>query len=258
MKHLFLAILVLVLFSNLAAQKRLTDREADGLKGSVKSVVYEVRPPEPDKSDAKQEPSNWGESYYDKDGNLTLTSFPAFNYQHTVRIIDGARTYKFSEIVKKPKYEGFYSYPVSPEKPIEEPEKLTPPDERYDTKEVYEYDEAGRIKTMRSIQNNGRLLSISTYLYDAKGRKIQIIEVTRKGKGQTDFKYDEQGNETERHYKSSWEIKGTVSETKTVYSDYKFDAQGNWIARREVIDYFESATKTFTSDVIEIRTILYY
>jgi hypothetical protein len=258
-KHLVLVIFVLVLFSTVSAQRKVSDKDFEGLIGAVNSVIYgSVSAAEMDKSFWLEKPSVWEVVYYDKEGNLTQTVSLGLTYKCIFKIIDGFKTDKCSDIIEKPKYNGFYSIVVPPEKPIEEPEKLFPPDERFGTKYVYEYDSTGRIKIARYFQNNGRLTNKLTYTYDDKGKISEEISETRSNKFQTIYKYDDKGNKIEELTKSYSRVtEKNDYQSKIVYSDYKIDSQGNWIQRKEVYT-FESSDKPIVREIINFRTIIYY
>ena len=116
MKQLVLVFVILTIFITGAAQKNVSDREFDGFVGPVKSFVDAKN----FLSEARETNSNekcllCSEAFYDVNGNLTQTIFPGLNYKCASKIIDGFQTTKCSEIVEKPKYNGFNSSPISPE-----------------------------------------------------------------------------------------------------------------------------------------------
>lgn len=260
MRKISLVLFIFTLCLTVSAQKKASDRERRGLIGPVKSVAYkDVSLSQSEESNAEQKCGFCFEEYFDKDGNLTENLWLGLNFKWTKKIIDGFETYKASEIVEKPKekYNGFISSPIPVEKNIEEPEILFPPDERYNQKIVYEYDSLGRTKVERDFQNNGRLLRKLTYTYDDKNRIVEEIVETRSDKDHSVYKYDDKGNVLQQLNKSYSRVGGKDYETKYVYSDYKFDSQGNWTQRKEIVTY-QSWNKPFITETLVMRTIVYF
>jgi hypothetical protein len=258
MSKLILVLLIFTFSLGVPAQKSISDRERTGLIGLVKSIKYEYTLlPESENSSYFGKCLFCNETFFDKDGNFVLEMIPGLNYKWTKNIIDGFITYKFSEIVEKPKYNGFYSYPISPEKPIEEPENLVPPDERYTNKYVFEFDSLGRIKKERKFQNDGRLLNKSINIFDEKGRLIERNYETRSEKGQTIYKYDAKDNLIETLDSTQSRVGGKDDQMKSVYSDYKLDSLGNWIYRK-VITTFNDLDNPLIIEELEFRKIIYY
>ncbi|MDQ3798451.1 MAG: hypothetical protein M3384_03275 [Acidobacteriota bacterium] len=254
---------VLFIFSfciAVSAQKKLSDREREGFTGKVKLVKSDTKNDllsAAEKSNTEQKCKYCSEHYYDRDGNLTQIINVGLNFKVAKNIIDGVETYKFSYIVEPPKYNGFYSIMVLPERPIEEPENLSPPDNRYDQKYVYEYDSLGRIKISRAFKNDGILFRKSTYTYDDKDRIVEEVYETRFDKSRIIFKYDQKGNLIERNTNTQSGIGEKDRRSKNNYSDYKFDSQGNWIERKETFTY-EDLEKPVIFETLEVRTIVYY
>ena len=184
MKQMLLIFFVMTFCLVVAGQKKMTDRETEGLKGAVKTVfndfmvTYVASGPTELNKRIKE-----SQDYFDKDGTLTQIIYPSRNSKIIYSIIDGFKTFKSSPIKEdnKPKNMGL-TLGNNEEEPIEKPEKLSPPDERYTLKYVYEYDANGKIETEKHYGNNGKLFRLTTYKYDKKGR---VSEVTKKETGAT-------------------------------------------------------------------------
>lgn len=81
--------------------------------------------------------------------------------------------------------------------------------------------------------DHGAAFFITVYKYDEKGILNEMIEYhTPDFYDRFIYKYDLKGNliEAERLRQGS---KGDIDKSKTVYSKYKLDSNGNWIARTE-------------------------
>lgn len=259
MKTTLLTFLMLILCAVVPAQTKMTDREFEGLKGEVKSVRTEYANVEKSQgAPPNRERKLDGENFYDKKGNLTQTLYPGTNRKLIYTLIDGFKTYKQSDIEKKPKpSDGVMLIMKGDGEPIEEPEKLFPPDERYDTKYVYEYDPKGRIAVERVFGNNGKLWSKRSFVYDDKGR---VIEENLNDTGEITkftFKYDDKGNLIERLDERTIKGREKNKDFKMVYSDYKLDSKGNWIERRQTWHLYTQGQPAIVETVF-YRTIVYF
>jgi hypothetical protein len=243
------------------AQKKASDREFEGLKGAVKSVLTEYvtvldsSGAAPDKKRVK-----YMEQSFDKDGRLLQILYPDYNHKVVYSVVDGFKTFISSEIKKepdKPKIGLRLGAPLVEPSPIEEPEKLFPPDERYEQKYVYEYDAQGRVKTEREYLNNGKLNELRTFKYDDKNRVVEENVNDTVALSKFIYKYDARGNLAETLTDRDIKGPGTDSKSRTVYSDYKIDAQGNWTQRKSTW-HFEVNGQPKVSAMMYYRTIIYY
>ena len=258
MKQILLIFFVMTFCLAVPAQKKVTDREIEGLKGAVKAVfqdymvTYVASGPTEINKRVKE-----SEYYFDKDGALTQILYPSRNSKSVFSIIDGFKTFKSSPIKEGDEPKGFLrGVIIGKEEPIEKPEKLVPPDERFTLRYVYEYDADGRVETERHYGNNGKLWRLTTYKY---GKNGLVIEEIRKETGSIHkytYKYNNRGDliETLRDldFKS-----GVNKKERWVYSDYKVDGQGNWTERKSI---WTSKTddRTYSSKTNYYRTITYY
>lgn len=260
MKTTLLIFLILTFFLAVPAQKKATDKEFEGLKGAVKSVLTEYmevinpRGLAPDKKRVKS-----SEYFFDKGGRLTQILYPDSNGKLIFSVIDGFKTFKSSliKIETKPKTTFNVGRSLIEERPIEEPENLVPPDERFDFKYTYEFDSQGRVRIERQYENNGRLFRKKEFKYDDKGRVIEENVNDTVALSKFIYKYDAKGNLIETFQDRDIKGPGTDSETRTVYSDYKVDSQGNWTQRKST-SYFEVNGEPKVSATMYYRTIIYY
>ncbi len=241
-----------------SAQKKMTDREMEGLKGSVKTVFEEDMVTKSSGSnDQINKRVKWEEQYFDKDGNLTLKLFPPGNVKYIYSIIDGFKTFKSVPIKEeKNPTAKMMMRDIGKEKPLEENEKIVPPDDRFSFKYVYEYDANGKITKEKSYLNNGKLWKIKTKKYDGKGQKIEETVEDTVAITKYTHKYDDKGNliETveERDVRNGVDRIG-----KTVYSDYKVDVQGNWLERQRT-ETSEMRGEVYSMTMISYRKISYF
>jgi hypothetical protein len=229
-------ILILSLFFALSAfgQTKMSDREADGLKGKVKSVttVRELIESKNFYNTTLGKQRDLIESY-NLDGTQTEAIDYEFNSKDTYTIIDGDLTAKYSKLEERPQNEGLVL--IAP--PLKNKEQPTQPkDDRYNLKYKFKYDDKGRRVELAFYGNTGIYLGKIEYKYDEKGF---LIEERRYNEGsslketepnvQFVYKYDASGNLVEEKETSYRPDKNTVR-TRT-YDNYKLDSQGNWITR---------------------------
>lgn len=251
----FVLIFILVALgcSNAPAQKRMTDRELEGLKGLVKSVITEVEYLNPKGASFNQPREKQDEYYFDKEGNVTKVVFPQLNGQEIFSVVDGFKTYQNERINEEPKANKRVVVINSDEKPGNK----TSPDNRYNVKFTYEYDTQGRVKIEEQYFNDGKLFQKTEFRYDEKGKlKEQIADNTSDITIYT-FKYDEKGNLMEKSEDSKVKKYGSDRNIKTVYSDSKIDSKGNWTQRIET-SYIKENGESFIAKSIVYKTTTYY
>lgn len=253
MKTTLLTFLIFTFCAVVPAQKKMTDREFEGFKGEVKSVTNEfLKLDDPGNNNTRKIES---QVFFHKDGRYDHILYPSNNYKVVFQEIDGFKTFKSMEIKKEknpPRVTG-----ESKREPIEKPEKIVPPDERFDQKYVYEYDSQGRFITEREYLNNGKLSKLTKIKYDDQGRIIEENVNDTIAISKFVYKYDEKGNLVEELENRDIKGAGTDSTSRTVYSGYKLDAKGNWIERkREYLS--ETGETSWKTEYLEYRTIVYY
>ena len=103
------------------------------------------------------------------------------------------------------------------------------------------------------MRSKGKLINKTFYDYDSMGRLIETRSVDTNGEvsNQRTNRY-ESNNKVPAGY-SYTDFRGQAHET-TIYSDYKFNAQGDWIKRKVKTEETLNRRQT----LIETRTIEYY
>lgn len=250
MKVLFLATLISLLSISGNAQKKISDREFDGLKGRVKSVFSSFTYFEnvAGKISEKQSGVKF-EKYYDENGNITQTLNYVVGDKNIYTLIEGNITFKTIKI------DGVGGSGISSNSTSTN--KQNSRNERYSIKFGYKYDKKDRITEETLYSNDNSLISKTVYKYDEQGR---IKETERynseKISSRQTLKFDDKGNVIEEML-VFLNIKGEDGITKKYYSDYKFDAQGNWTERTETANYKRSG-KISVVKTIDHRKINYF
>ena len=252
MRFIGLVIALVVFCGIAAAQNRMTDRESDGLKGNVKSVMtydsdLETKNGKMVQTERKL---NFSEDY-DQSGNMTQSSLYVIGVRNIYKSVDGDKTSKRENFEVPGRRGGFFNAAPARE------EKLVPRDNRYDDRFKFEYDPKGRIVEERRYGNEGSLNSRWTYRYDDKGNVVE--EVAYDGRLVTDRElstFDSQGNVIERKFIPVDTSKGDT-ETTHRFKDHKSDKQGNWIQRRQTTIYSKNG-KTIQLESIYFREITYF
>lgn len=231
MRTILAACFVLFLFLSVSAQKKMTDREFDGFKGNVKTVSIETMPLSD--SRLKNKRVVWEKWSYGTDGGKTEENNPQGKSKMIFSIKNGAKT--ASSITS----EGGSS-------------------ETFNYKYLYEYDADGRVKTERIYFNNNKTPSVKTFKYDARGRIIEKTSDDPSSSIKTLYKYNDKGElvEQSEDQKGKSEF-GTNSKSRTVYTEYKFDAQGNWIQRKSTLRY-ESGGEATEYVSMDYQVFTYY
>ena len=261
MKQMLLIFFVMIFCLAVPAQKKVTDREIEGLKGAVKTVFgdYMVTYSTSDQTELNKRVKET-EHYFDKDGALTRILFPFSNYKQVYSLIDGFKTFKGSSIKENAEPENQYNVGKSidgkKEKPDEKNGKLVPPDERFDLKIVYEYDANGKVETEKTYRNNGKFWGSITYKYDKNGRVREDLRKETNATIRFTYKYNDEGYLIETLGIYEFNIRVTTNE-RTVYSDYKVDPQGNW-TQRKAMWTSKTQDRFYASTKINYRTIEYY
>ncbi len=216
----------MLLFVSVLAQNKKSDREADGLKGSVESFLTKI-------ADLKKKSGKLIESSrkpkeaitYDIKGNrltrktydyLTGTLFDSVIYSR----VDGDKVAIYEEVENPNKITQIISSP--PDKPIKSF------DPRYTNKFKYKYDSTGNVLEEAWYQNDGSLWLRYVYKFNASQKE----ELVYSEDGSLNQKYihtlDDKGNEIETLFYNTEKNK---LESKETYEYFEFDAKGNWTKR---------------------------
>ena len=253
MKLLILTMLILLLTTPAFAQKKITDAKLEGLKGNVKSVVTETVDLQEQNGKSVEVPRVLESQYdFDENGNRTQVLSYLFNDKSTYALVDGEKTYKSSHIKedKKPLLATTISGGTS-----DNNSKARDP--RYSIKLKYDYDSAKRILEVKIYLNDGKFVGRNVYKFDEKGFLKQedgYGEILQDRK--IIYKYDAAGVEIEHEY-TSVQVRGAGGTMYFVFTDYKFDAEGNWIQRTQNFSY-EKGINSKVKRTVYYRKISYY
>jgi hypothetical protein len=235
MKYKLLTLIFCVACTQGSVAKRMTDREREGLIGPAKKVFVGWSPISPDPNIPAGSRCRVETDVYDESGRLMQHSVYGgicggdetredYNYEK-----DGSRTTKLKRIREKdgPPAEGMAN-------PNWKEEKGEPRD-------VFKYDASGKLIEEASTMPGGRVLYKTTYIYDARGRMVEMDSGDGNGKP-TRRVYSYTGDD---RFPSGFQYiggDGRVYE-QTSYSDYEFNSQGDWIKRMEMTE--ETVNRTF-------------
>jgi hypothetical protein len=231
-----------------SAQNRVSDREADGLKGKVQKVTTE-------RAQFTNESGGWVEgkpqldsvTTYDVAGNRLKREVydkgelsSVYNYS----FLEGDRVVKI-DIIR-------VSYNVG----SSGPSGTKPSNPRYTYKFKYKFDGRGNRTEEAWYGNDGSLTRRHVNVYDAKGNRSEWSIYSANSKQaflRRGYTYDGHGNVIEE---ASYGLNGSV-ENRWTYS-YEFDQNGNWIKRKRmrlVVKDGESHSEPYD---VNYRTIIYF
>lgn len=250
---LFITTQIFILLFSFAAtaQTKMTERDFDGLKGSVKSVSterLELTGEENKTIEAKAKLEN--EITYNKNGDrLTYKSYHQTNgllFESIIYgFIDGQRI-SCHEEVKNPN-----KITKSPEREIK-PIRQTVSEFTYKLK--YKYDKNGKLIEDSWHANDDELWIRFIYNYKDKQRE----EFVYSADGSLDQKYitvfDDKGIESEM---ISYDIKTNEIDGKESYEYSKFDAKGNW-TEKTTFEHTGDDWKVKKPYEIRYRKIIYH
>jgi hypothetical protein len=256
MSRLFVGILFCIfLVAPAAAQRRQTDRDADGMKGQVKLVVAEDaklssesgRPVE-----GKRVPA-WTREY-DAAGNFVREVFKArdggVGFTMTYKFIDGDKT-------SLTEYERKLPVPVAvPSIAGSGRADARTRDPRFDMRYKDTFDARGNRVEQTSYLSSGELWVRDVSTFDAKGREVAWARYGKDGKVSSSKKtvYNKDGQEAEVTY---FDHDGSVSE-KYSYTGYKLDAMGNWVKRVAAKLVTKGGKSYFEPYQVTYRELTYY
>lgn len=240
------------------SQRKQTDLEFEGLKGKVMSVqdssMYlgtkdkPVKSPKRDYSDIE---------FYGLDGNITEELDSEQGIKYVYQFVDGFLSVKEVVVNKQKAANRLQGKLIGNAEDMEKPIKILKPDERFLTRYDDEYNDKGYRKLRRIFFSDGQMDSITHYSYESVGLLEKEVYNSYGNKWSYFYFYDKNGNRKEKIMKRS-DVKDMVDMTnRTEYSDYKFDAEGNWIERKYIYSSEYDGSST-TSEGFDYRDIKYY
>lgn len=146
-----------------------------------------------------------------------------------------------------------------PVKPSTPPSKPKAADGAVINQVVYKFDRKGNLEEKLhydGVMSKGKLSFKQNYSWDKQGKLQEETFYNSAGKLSEKYiyKHDPQGNELEQ---LRYDAKGENVSRET-YSEYKFDAQGNWIQRVKQMDYVAAYGQRIKTAVITYRIITYW
>ena len=226
MKRLILALLLTsLLFLTALAQRQKTDRETDGFKGAVRTVLTEEAKLRDDSGKlAEYDRKPESEVTYDASGNrasrkgydYTGALFESVNYSR----VDGDKVAVYGEVENK------NSIVVEMPTPANRPKRRS--DSRYTYKFKYKYDSDGNVSEESWYQNDDSLWL--KYVYKLKSNRREELVYSADGSLNQKYVYtlDEKGNEVEMLI---YDTEKNSVESKETYKYEEFDSKGNWTKR---------------------------
>lgn len=258
MRKIFIVFAIALLSVTIFSQRKQTDLEIERLKGKVKSVQASsiffgskekpVETPKREYSDLE---------IYGSDGNIAEEHSARLGLKYVYEFVDGFLSLRQVVVDEKKAKNIMRGRLMGNAEDMEKPVKTIKPDERFLTRFDYEYDADGRRKLRRIFDSDGRMNSITFYAYNPAGSLEKEIYNSYGTKWTYFYSYDSDGNLKEKIMKRSNASDAVDMTERTEYSDYKFDAGGNWIERKYIYrsEYDDDAPRT--SQGINYRDIKY-
>ncbi|MBC7909439.1 MAG: hypothetical protein H7Y30_03000 [Pyrinomonadaceae bacterium] len=241
-----LSIAVLLLCSlSIFAQQRQSEREFDGLRGAVKSVVTESAKLLTVNGKQVEEEKQIGSVItYDMAGNEIKAEFYQDGSPQRVSVyfdLDGDRAIKTEEL--RPLNLGRGGIGGGHGNPN------VKPDPRFTVKLRYKFDAQGKRIEQTVINNVGNTTSRKVHKYDAKGNlKESTTYLGEQKVNQTFYKSDDKGNFIEI---------SVEPDSKYFYTYLEFDEKGNW-TKRTIKSVFKRKDKTSEYFRVNYRKISYH
>lgn len=226
MKH-FLIVILCIACAQAQTAKMESDREHDGFIGPVKRVFVVWSPISGSNYPAGSR-CRERTMVYDEGGRLLQEShYPGDCGNDEIRddytyAPDGSRTGKSQEIRGKD----------SPPRP---PAMAPPPGYKEEVGEprlVFKYDSSGRLIEAMFVKPSGKVIYKNTYSYDDKGRMIEETGYDTEGQVSDRRVYSYSGKDRVPFGLTYYGRGGRVYD-RTAYSDYEFNARGDWVKRKE-------------------------
>lgn len=242
------AVICVLVFSYLGYSQRMTDRDLDGFRGTVKIVESWSEERGPDGKPVKK-PEVMNIEAYDVEGNRASSTSYWTGEKNTFFALEGDRVANTERITNDPRVK------MQMLGTIETGGEKKPRDKRYDQRYKYEYDNNGRITEIRQYLNDGKLWLTKKFTYDALGRiSTEKGTIEDRPRYQETLSYYTDGNVVESVY-VDFDSKGKKDTNYFRYTNYKFDKAGNWIERTETT---LDKDKKVTRIGIAGRTITYH
>ncbi len=252
MKILLTALIIALAFAvPISAQKRMSDKEADKLKGKVKTIATEIAKLQNQNGNLVEGTKQSNSIVtYDTDGNRVkqeLYDYKGNLFQTSIySLLDGEK------IVKQEIKHYDYDPPLVA---IGSSPNSKPRDSRYSYKFKYKFDDKGRRTEEAWYSNDGSLWLRYVSIYDDKGNEVEWFRYTADGKvnGRSISVYNAKGDEIEKTW---FRADGSLSE-KWSYT-YELDSNGNWIKRKSLKFVTKDGKSFFEPYATTYRQISYF
>lgn len=268
MNKLFLLILLSVFISVASIAQVGTDRQLEGLKGNVKTLVAEGAVLEGKSGKWKELQRGRSSTIsWDKQGH-EIERVGWFSVRPFIKFVSSydakqkIRTEKRFDLLKND-LSGPRGFPSdSKGNPIKLPPPPPPATQASDVvihKILYKFDTVGNISENLIYETKGsseKLIERHSYTWDTNGKLTEEQRYDDSGKltSRYVYKYDTQGNEIE-----NLTIKGKNKITsRTTYSEYQLDSHGNWISRINHEEYLNSSDMRIKNTTISYREFTYW
>ncbi|HMT09147.1 MAG TPA: hypothetical protein PKA82_14175 [Pyrinomonadaceae bacterium] len=265
MRAILLALLTAFVAATSFSQPKMTDREMEGLSGSVRTVREDWKQTlDSEGRDPKKPAFMVSENHFDDKGMILQTVYSEGN-KVVFKWIDGFKTFV---MVQKPRSTGDQVMTMRAdfdETTVEGPDKITAPDPRFDHRYTYEYDKNGRVTSERQFLNTGKLVRLRKFKYRSDGKLSEESEKDSGAFMTYSFSYNSNGLLIETNKTRDILGNGTDSKERIVFTDYKLDANGNWTSRRQHTFYsneglpkYNLPPRAYEYTYIQTRTITYF
>jgi hypothetical protein len=234
------------------SDKPFSDAHDENLKGKVKFIVEEYQ--ETPKS--KRQKST--EFYYNEQGNLTRKVNFQFGYTSFITVwgyIDRNRV--TSGMVTDISFDDDPPQLVmlgdpAPNRPAKDAKMLVP-DERYDTKFVYKYNDSKQLIEKTRYKNDGQISLTENYTYKGNQRETIEKDADSGDISKSTQTYDRNGNLIKEVF---FNEKGRIESSSSF--TYELDTKGNWIVQKSFDNVKIKGKTVLKPSSITYRTITYY
>lgn len=232
MKHILVALILLVACNQDSITIIESDREHDGFASPVKKVFVHWLPISggnyPVGSRCRQMTK-----IYDQSGRLMEHSpysgscgSDEIRYEYTHTPGGGRRE-------KPQKMRGGGSPPPLPPSLAS---GSTPDTDKGESETYFMFERlTGKVAESTSYRPDGKIINKTKYTYDDKRRMTEMTVRDRRGRVSSRRVYGYSGDERVPSSFAYYDGKGNVYE-RTTYSDYKFNSQGDWVSRQEATE----------------------
>jgi hypothetical protein len=229
------------------SDKPFSDAHDENLKGKVKSIVEEYQ------ETPKSKPVKSSESYYNNQGNLIRSVIYDLGHPDSIEVWGYVDKNRVSNYRTTNIHFDDDSPTLSIGAQIDPNAKNLIPDERFDTKYTYKYNDKEQLVEKTEYYNDGRISSIETYTYKGNQREKLRKNISFKSSSKSSQIFDTNGDLIKE---SSFDDKGRIDYVTTY--KYELDTKGNWIVQKSFDNIKIKGKTVLKPSSITYRTITYY